>query len=608
MPVSFARTDSRARALILLIVFSLLATLIAGRLAWWHVIQRDRLTAMALEQVARRQEIPAERGEIRDAQGVLLATSVELKSIFATPPSIGDPAGAAALLGPILGEPVDALARRLASDERWVWIKRRVPTEVSDAVRELALPGIGMYAETKRVYPITGVADGTTMAAHALGYVNVDGIGQYGIEEARNDLLAGQPGWVAAEEDVVGRQIADSAYELRQPVDGTDIQLTLDAGLKHLLETEILRTFGANRAKGATGLVMDVETGAILGMASFPSFDANAYSTTDPARFVNPAVSRQYEPGSVIKPFTVAAALEAGAITTADTFVDDNNLQLANVRIQNADRWDHPWGHGAITAGEVLRLSNNVGAAKIGLDLGPQRLYQAFRQFGFGSPTGIELAGEASGVVWDPDGERGSGQLTAAQNSFGQGLSVTAVQLATGYAALANGGRLMRPYVLASWTDAEGTVHETQPTEVRRIVSEETSATMRRLLTDAIDEGIAEGASIPGYSVAGKTGTAQIAGPVTVPVAATANANGKQKVRTTTVYRYINGWIDSSFIGFVPAQSPRVVMLVLIHRPAVWGLYRMQERPEDVFHKLAPRILDYLAIPPDRPGEEVAAP
>ena len=593
----FARTDSRARALVLMLVVVLCTGLIGARLTWWHVLQHGRLTAMAADQMAANHAIPAVRGEIRDANGVLLATSVELQSIFATPPTVPDPAGTAELLATEMGIDERELERKLTSSSSFVWIARRVQPEISNAVRELALPGIGMLAETQRVYPVAGVADGTTMAAQLLGYVNVDGIGQYGLEEAHDRLLAGSPGWVTADEDIAGRRIAASVYQARPAADGSDVQLTVDAGLQHILEDEMWRTFRANQAQGATGIIMDVRTGAIMAMANFPSFDANAYSTTDPALFINPAITRQYEPGSVMKAFTVAAALEAGAITRDTTVIDDNNLQIADVRIQNADRYSFPWGHGAINAAQVLSLSNNVGAARIGLALGGERLYEAFNHYGFGSPTGVDLAGEQPGVIWNPDGPNGSGELTTAQNAFGQGLSITPLQLAAGYAAIANGGTLMRPHVVARWTDPDGAVHETQPTATRRIMSEETAAAVRELLTNAIDEGIANDASLPGYSVAGKTGTAEIAGPVSVP------ADGGA---TTTAYRYIEGWIDSSFVGIAPASSPRFVTLILIHRPAVWGLYQMQERPVDVFRRLAPRVLEYLAIPPDRPLDAVA--
>lgn len=603
-----ARTDSRFRALLLLIGFALVASLIGGRLAWWHVFQRERLTAMALEQMARSQAIPSERGEIRDRNGVLLATSIELKSIFATPPTISDPEATAAVLAPITGIPVDDLAARLSSEDAWVWIDRRVPHAVSDAVRELQLPGIGLIAETQRVYPITGAAESSTMASQLLGYVNVDGIGQYGVEEALDERLAGSPGWITADEDVAGRPIADTVYEVRSALDGADVQLTIDAGLQHILEARLWQAYRANQAQGATGMVMDVESGAILAMASFPAFDANAYSRTDTELFVNPAVTRQYEPGSVMKPFTVAAALESGAITLRDTFLDDNNLQLADVRIQNADRWDFPYGHGEITAREVLLLSNNVGAARIGLATGRQELYQALRNYGFGSPTGVELAGEAPGIVWNPDGPNGSGDLTTAQNAFGQGLSVTALQLVAGYAAIANGGTLMQPHVIASWTGPDGLPNDVAPTPVRRVMSEETAATLLRLLTDSVDEGIASEAAVPGYSIAGKTGTAEIAGPVTVPDPGGVDADGDGETDTITVQRYIEGWIDSSMVGIMPSSAPRVVALVLIHRPVIWGEYQMQETPELVFSELAPRIMDYLAIPPDRPVEGIATP
>ena len=597
-----ARTDSRARALFLLMVTSLLAGLIGGRLVWWQVLEQPRLAAMALHQLAQNQEIPAERGEIADRSGTLLATSVQLQSIFATPPTVEDLDHTSTLLAPVLGLGKDRLRRILGGDRQWIWLARRVPKEVSDRVRELDLPGIGMLAETKRVYPLGGVSPGTTLAAQVLGFVNVDGVGQYGVEGQEDQLLAGLPGSITAQEDVAGRQIADSVYELRSPVDGSDLTLTLDAGLQHLLEARMWETYRRNYAKGVTGLVMDVRSGAILALATFPSYDANAYGETEPERFVNPAVSAQYEPGSVMKAFTIAAALDAGAITTTDKFLDDNDLRIGDVRIQNADRYTYPWGHGRITPGEVLKLSNNVGAARIGLTLGPERLYQAFRRFGFGAKTGIELEGEATGVIWDPSGPNGSGELTAAQNSFGQGISITALQLAAGYAAIANGGTLVTPHLIDGWTTPDGTHHEVEREPGERIMRHETADTVLGLLTDAVDDGIAQPASIPGYAIAGKTGTAQIAGTLTERVRVGTDRKGEPIYRTVTRHGYIDGWIDSSFIGIMPATQPQLVTLILTHRPATWGLYQMAERPDAVFRDLAPQMLDYLAIPPDRPA------
>jgi cell division protein FtsI/penicillin-binding protein 2 len=603
-----ARTDSRARALVLLIVVAVATTGIGARLVWWQVVDRERLVRIAMEQLAQHEQIPAERGEIFDRNGALLATSVEVQSIFATPPSVTDPAHAAARLSPLLGIPADELRKRLELNDPWVWLKRRVERDVAERVRALRLPGIGMLPETKRVYPMPGADPQTTLAAQMIGFVNVDGHGQYGVEGFENRLLGGEPGAVTAHKDSAGRQIADSVYELREPVDGMDVTLTIDAGVQHLLEQALFTTYKRNKAVGATGIIMDPRDGSILAMASFPSYDANSYAGQDVARFTPPAIARQYEPGSVIKALTVAAALDAGAITPGDHVVDDNNLTIGNIRIQNADRFWFPSGHGELTAGDVLKLSNNVGAAKIGLELGGRKLYEAFKRFGFGSPTGIDIAGEEPGVVWNPDGPNAGGELTTAQNAFGQGLAITAVQLVRGYAAIANGGTLVTPHVVAGWTDHAGEYHAAEVEPGERVMSDKTARSVLRLLVGAIDDGIAEMAAIPGYAVAGKTGTAEIAGPVKVTVPDGVDANGKPKTKVVEQLQYIDGWVDSSFVGIVPASDPQLVTLILIHRPAVWGTYHMQERPEEVYTKLMPQVLEYLAIPPDRPAAKVARP
>jgi cell division protein FtsI/penicillin-binding protein 2 len=592
-----ARTDSRARAMVLLIVVSVVATAIGARLVWWQVLERDELAAMALRQLAQEQTLPAERGEITDRNGELLATSVEVQSVFATPPSIEDAGLASALLASALDMPAADVRARIESDRSWVFLKRRVSAEVAEQIRNLDLRGIGLLPETKRVYPVKGAADGTTLAAQLLGFVDTDGNASFGVEQAENVMLAGTPGAVNAQEDVIGRRIADSVTLLQEPIDGRDVRLTIDAGVQHLLEEKMAETLRTNRATGATGVIMNAETGAILGMASVPSYDANQFATTDGELFANPAVARMYEPGSVMKAFTIAAALDAGAVTTSDTVEDDNNLLIGRIRIQNADRGTFPYGHGPITPAEVLALSNNVGAAKVGLRLGGDALYDAFRRYGFGTPTRIELTGEQTGVVWHPDDA--SGDLTTAQNAFGQGLSLTAVQLVAGYASFANGGNLVTPHIVEGWTDPDGTYHAVEQPPAERVIRPETAATMVDLLTNAVDDGIAQRAQVPGYTVAGKTGTAQIAGPIRGT-----GADGEPVER----WGYIDGWVDSSFVGFLPAGDTKLVTLILIHRPAGAGGPHMPERPEWVFADLMPQVLDYLAIPPDRPDQPVARP
>jgi cell division protein FtsI/penicillin-binding protein 2 len=591
----------------MLVVVTLVAGLIGYRLIWWQVIDRERLAAMGEAQLAHVQQIPATRGLILDRQGLILATSLTAESVFATPPTVDDTARAARLLGVVLDRDAAELEATLGGDAAWTWVERVVDPETADRVRALRLPGIGLVSEPRRVYTMAGAVPGTSLGAQLLGFVNVDGVGQYGVEGAEDEILAGTPGSVVAQEDIAGRLIAGSVNELDAAVNGADVSLTIDAGLQHLLEEQMADNFAKNRAKSVTGIVMDVQTGAILALASVPTFDANAYPTTDPALFSSPAVSRQYEPGSVMKAMTVAAALDAGAITPADLFMDDNALKVYDVTISNADRQWYPEGHGLITPAQVLALSNNVGAATIGLTLGGQGLYDAFGRFGFGRPTGVDIAGEAAGVVLHPDAEGASKELTTAQNAFGQGVTVTVLQMAAAYAAIANGGRLVMPHVVAGWSGADGSFTPRPLPEAEQVLQPETAATVLEMLTGAIDDGIANAASVAGYSIAGKTGTAQVAGPVTVRVLTGTDANGQPVYQESTRQAYINGWIDSSFIGIAPASDPRFVMMVLIHRPAV-SRSGIGEPPTEAFAQLAPLVFDYFGIPPDRPAPEVANP
>ena len=295
------------------------------------------------------------------------------------------------------------LRAQLTSDDTWVWLKRRVDLAVSDGFGTCTCAGIGMLPETKRVYPVQGISPRHDPggAGHRLRRTWT-GWASTASSPPRTTCWPACPARSRAQEDVIGRQIADSVYELQQPVDGSDLRLTIDAGLQHLLEAAMWGTYRRTRRQGVTGVVMDVKTGAILALATFPSYDANKYATTDRELFTNPAVARQYEPGSVMKAFTIAAALDAGAITTKDKFMDNNNLrhrrrpypECRPLHLTLRPRPDH--------RGDVLKLSNNVGAAKIGLTLGRAGLYEAFRRFGFGEPTGIDIAGEARGRGLEP--------------------------------------------------------------------------------------------------------------------------------------------------------------------------------------------------------------
>ena len=309
-----------------------------------------------------------------------------------------------------------------------------------------------------------------------------------------------------------------------------------------------------------------------------------------------------------MKAFTIAAALDAGAITTSTKVVDDNNLRIGKVRIQNADRYSFPYGHGEITAADVLKLSNNVGAAKIGLTLGGRGLYDAFKRYGFGSPTGVDIAGEVPGVVWDPDGPHGSGDLTTAQNSFGQGLS----RHRRPARRRLRGDRRTAACSSRRTSSPAGPM-PTAPTTTRRRPAPAGSCA-RRPRTPSSGSSPARSTMAsrrrrrsPATRSRARRAPPQIAGPREHTVVDGYDAQGKPIYKKVTRFEYINGWIDSSFIGVYPASNPQLVTLILLNRPATWGRYVMAERPDQVFADLGPQILDYLAIPPDRSGGSVAS-
>ena len=534
-----------------------------GRLTHLQVLKHEEYSRLAESQHAKTIPLKPKRGPILDRSGLVLAVSSKAESLYALTSRVDDPEQLAQRLAPILGEPARDIARRLDSAKRFVYLKRRLPPEVAQAVRDLKEPALGFVEESLRLYP------NRELAAQLVGFEGMDGRGLAGIEQSWDAHLAGTEGKALVERDALGREVTGAPKVLKPSTPGQGVMLTIDATLQYLAEKEIEAAWRRTRSKAAMAIAMDPRTGEILALAIRPTFNPNSFATaTDDDRRAR-AVSDPFEPGSTFKAVLAAAALEEGVVRPEDRVYGEQGV------ITIANRAIHDWKrYGWLSFREVLQYSSNVGAIKVGLALGRDRYYRHIQAFGFGSLTGVGLPGESRGQLRAP--QRWSG-LSLASMSIGQEISVTALQILTAFAAIANDGRLMQPHVVHAVLDASGReVRRVPPQAVRQVVSPETAATLRQILTAVVDRGTGHRAAIPGYAVAGKTGTAQKLDPV------------------TRVYSRKPGVL--SFAGFVPAEDPRLAMLVMLDEPktATWG----SEAAAPLFAAVAAPVLRHLGIPP----------
>jgi len=555
---------SAARLRALFALFAVLSIVLSVRVGYWQTVGRDQLLLRATEQVRSDEVLHARRGTILDRSGTILATSVELRSLYAVPSRIPDRAAAAQQLGVLLGRDPAAILERLNSGAEWVFIHRRMPETTADAVLALGIPGLGAILESKRLYP------NGDLAAHALGFVSDDGDGQGGVEGRYDELLRGIDGTLVAERDPADRTIAIGLREAMPARDGADLTLTIDLAVQSVAELTLRSAIADEGAASGAIVALDPRDGAIRAMASYPTYHPGGVAAAKPESLRDRTISWSFEPGSTMKAITMAAGLDSGVVTPTTTYEDTGYADIGGRRLLNA----LGRAHGPTTMTQVLERSANAGAVFVAAKLGDQRLYDALLRFGFGIPTGVDLAGEMSGTVrplaeWYP--------VDVGTAAFGQGLTVTPLQLAAAYAAIANGGTLYRPHVVAGWRDADGE-HRTAPAPLRRVASERTAASLREMLTSAVDHGLAQGARVPGFSVAGKTGTAQIPSP-----------DG----------RYVDDEYISSFAGSVPATDPHLVIVVVLERPASKLLGTVTAMR--IFRDVAQGSLRYARIQPDRP-------
>jgi cell division protein FtsI (penicillin-binding protein 3) len=507
--------------------FLVLLALGAGRAAWLGVVRGPALKRAAVVQQQAVIDVPARRGSITDTNGIDLAVSEAAMDIAADPYLLDDATKAASQLAPLLGTPEDQILKKLAQrSSQFVYLGRRVPLATADKIEKLKIPGLDFIPEYRRTYP------NDWMAAQLLGSTGTDGTGLGGLEYRLNPQLTGTDGERKLVKDAMGTPI-----EMRdtKPVrEGRTVRLTLDANLQQDAEKALTQVGEQWKPKDATAIVMNPNTGALLAVANWPAVNANDLSGAPASADTDRAVSFNYEPGSTFKVVAVSAALEEGKATPNTEFYIPSELQYADRTIKDAE--DHP--DEDLTTSQILKVSSNIGAVLIGKKVGTTAFNQWMHRFGFGKPTGVDIPGEQGGIVPKLADYSGS---TMGNLPIGQGVSVTPMQMAAAYAAIANGGILRSPHVVASVGD-----RKTKTPKGKRIISEATAASVRAMLEGVLGPGgTASGAAIPGYTLAGKTGTAQIA-----------DKGG-----------YSTDNYVASFVGFAPAKDPKLLVLVMVDEP-----------------------------------------
>ena len=549
------RANRRIR--LLTAAFGLLFVIAIGRAAWVQGVQHDRFSKMAITQHRETIVVPAGRGTIYDRTGKPLAIGEQATTVYADPRNIADAQRAAVIVGKTLGLDPNTLYPTLKNRSKgFVYIARQTDPSKAEELSKRAIPGLGFYPEELRSYPQGAVA------SHVLGFAGTDNHGLDGLERSLDKTLSGKPGFETIVKDPFGRAIDVVSSRSEQP--GRNVTLTIDHQIQAEAEQILARTVKQFGARGAAAIVMDPRTGAILAMANYPTFDANQFSTSSPDARRNRAVTDAYEPGSTFKIVTIAGALEDNVVSPASTFTLAPTIQVADRVIHEA----HIRGTEVMSVKQILSQSSNIGTITIAEKLGQGELAAWIDRFGFGKPTGIDYPGESRGLVLPLQDWSGS---TIGTVPIGQGIAVTPLQMVSAYATIGNGGVRVTPHLVEKVGSSR--VH---PGKRTRVVTRSTANRMMAMFRDVVLEGTGTEAAIPGYTVAGKTGTAQKA------------ENG----------RYVRKYVGS-FVGLVPAKKPRLAILVMVDEPHgnIYG--GVVAAP--AFRDISRFALQYLEVPPDAP-------
>lgn len=587
------RTDRRLRHLLLITLFGTFAVLLVGRLGYWQLDQGAVLRVRAKAQIEMSVNEPSQRGRILDRRGTVLATTTYRDTLSAYPKQI--PAAAVTeqvqRLAGILGlneAGIQRVATALADrSSEYVVLARELTGSQSDSISTGLdtgeLRALQLEPQPVRLYPNPGGAPGSSLASQLLGFVDRQGTGRYGIEERYQTLLAGTPRVVTALRDPSGHAVGGTEVVRDQGVDGADLRLTIDASLQLQVEKELYAAWVADRATRVSAVVLDPDTGEVLAWASVPGYDANDYAAVakeSPDRFIDPIASDMYEPGSVMKMFTAAAAYGSGTVTRATPIRDTPSLRLARSTIHNSDRR----GRGTIPFEDVIAYSRNVGTARVAAMLGPDVrraasvLYDTWNRFGIGQKTGVDVSNEVAGLAADPARTRWE-SIDLANRSFGQGVAATPIQLATAFGTMVNGGTRVQPHLLGA-VDGQ----PTEPAPRVQVIDASLSTALRQLMTHVVTAvpWYREGTHIPGYLVGGKTGTAQI--------------------WDTQAKRWAHNIYNFSFAGFVGQQVPQAIVVTRIHdaQPQVLGVgdFKLGITSYELFRRIAVDTMVALDIPP----------
>ena len=528
----------RVRILVVVGLFALLLATLAGRAIDLAVIRGPALAALAARQHRQRVELDPHRGPIVDRHGEALALSIEVPSLFVRPREFAGQETRAAALATAAGMPVDEVRRKIAAEAPFVWLKRQASPHEAEAVRGLTLRGVYQVTESRRFYPHG------SLAAHVLGFVGVDSQGLEGLERRLDGVIRGQARFAEVDRDAHGREILTGGVQAKAAKGGT-VELTLDATIQDFTERQLAAGVAAAKAAAGAAVVLDPATGQILALANVPTFSPNkpggARDRRWRQRIRNRAITDPYEPGSTFKAMLAAAAIESGAVGPQDMiFCENGRFPFGRWTINDTHK------HGWLSFAEVVQYSSNIGTSKVAEKVGRTRYAAFLRAFGFGQRTGMELPGESPGIMRAV--ERWA-RIDLATHSFGQGIAVTPVQMAAAFGAIANDGVLMQPYVVSRVVGPGGRVLQRRdPTEVRRVVSAKTARAVTTLLRRVVEEkgGTGSRAKLDDFPVAGKTGTAQKVDPTT-------GAYSSKRI--------------ASFAGFVPADDPRAVIVVVIDEP-----------------------------------------
>lgn len=581
----------------LFVLFVLLYVALGARLAYVQVANRQRFVDWADSIRLRTKSLPASRGRICDRQDRVLAVSIEASTVFAHRPELKDIPQTAARLAEMLGTDAAGIEAKLRSGtSNTIWIAKRVDPRIGREIRlgykirvqrivknkikyidkREQLPGIGVQSDVKRVYPAG------SLAAQVLGFTNSENKGAEGLECFDNRLLTGTPGSMTTEVDAQRRPIPETCHTVSNPVDGKDIVLTLDTNIQQMAEDALSKMAQTYHPESAAAVVLDPRTGEVLALANYPSFNPNTPAKSKPIVWRNRAVADLYEPGSTLKVVTVAAGLNEGMSPHA---IMANCARTEKIKGGKITCTVHPpfmGGHGAADMYKIIQYSCNIGAAHIGMRLGAKKLYGYEKAFGLLDPIDAGFGCEAVGFMLPPEDWR---LIKLANVAFGQGIAVTPLQMAAVYGAIANGGVYRQPWFIKEVRGDDGVVKETTAPKPRRVVSRDAARELTKMLMICAEEGTGKPAQIEGRTVAGKTGSAQIA-----------KSRGG----------YESGAFIASFMGFVPASRPRLVIAVVVRRPqgSHWGA----TVAAPVFKEIGEKALWYLKEPSDAPTKSKPSP